>query len=51
MRADWMMPKVSSVDYGAWLADDFTKWSDGWSWSWKVRAYVQVRYVSDDIEE
>jgi hypothetical protein len=37
ITADSMMSKPEPVDYGAMVADDFLKWSAGWSWTWKVR--------------
>jgi hypothetical protein len=36
MFADFMAPQTEVVDYGAFVADDFTKWSAGWTWTWNV---------------
>jgi hypothetical protein len=48
MLTDWMMSKTEEVDYGALLADDFSKWSAGWSWTWKVRLSLRVRSIKSD---
>lgn len=47
MLTDWMMSKPTEVDYGALVADDFSKWSTGWSWTWKVRNFLLKKIRSN----